>query len=249
MQTRAPIGEYPVLELRRYTTTPGDAPRFASYFDAYFPQAFQQLGAMVFGQFVERDRPDGFLWIRGYHELAARPIVNSAFYFGPVWKEHRTRINAILPDSDNVLQLTPLNGIAPLPMVDPVDEAGTPRGIAVIQLLPVRIADDATAARTRELVARYEGDGVRPQGLLVSLDQPNNFPQLPVRTDGPWMAWVGVVRDDAALARLRTAAKAGEASLRSTDSLRGDAEFLVLDPTPLSRMRWLGPARQAASHH
>lgn len=239
MQNAVSISEYPVVELRRYTTTRGDARRFAAYFDNYFPQAFQQLGAMVFGQFVERGRPDGFTWIRGYHEMSARPIINSAFYFGPVWKEHRSKVNAILPDSDNVLQLTPLEGMTPLPMIDPVDEASAPKGIAVIHLLPVRKADEATSTRVRELVGHYLLQGVQPLGLLVSLDEPNNFPQLPVRTDGPWIVWIGVVHDENALAQVREAAKAAEANLQATGSLRADAELLVLDPTPLSRMRWL----------
>jgi len=31
--------------------------------------------------------------------------------------------------------------------------------------------------------------------VLVTLDVPNNFPQLPVRTDGPYLVWLGIVRD------------------------------------------------------
>lgn len=234
--------EYSVIELRRYTTTKGDAKRFATYFDNYFPKAFQQLGAVVYGQFVERDRADGFLWLRGYRDLSARAVINSAFYYGPVWSEHKSQVNAILPDSDNVLQLTPLDEMTAMRMVDPVDEAATPRGIAVIHLLPVRAIDEAMKFKVRELVGNYVSSTVQQQGLLVSLDAPNSFPQLPVRTDGPWIVWVGTVRDEAALTHLRELAKSTEANLRTANDLRTDAEFVVLDPTPLSRMRWLDSA-------
>ena len=40
-----------IVELRRYVITPGERDNFAQYFESYFPEAFQQLGATVFGQF------------------------------------------------------------------------------------------------------------------------------------------------------------------------------------------------------
>lgn len=238
MQTVAHLGDFPVVELRRYTVAPGQRARFAAWFDAYFPEAFEQLGAMVFGQFLERGDPDHFLWLRGYHDINARPIVNSAFYYGPLWKEHRAKVNAILPDSDNVLllQSLPGHGIPVLPAVDPVDEPRGADGIVVVQMLPV------VAMRETEIAAdfaRYRIDGIRPAGVLATLDVPNNFPQLPVREDGPWLVWLGIARDEEALGRLQAAMAAVGRELADGGGLRGTPETIVMDPSPRSRLRWL----------
>lgn len=238
MQTVAHLGDFPVVELRRYTVAPGQRARFATWFDAYFPEAFEQLGAMVFGQFLERGDPDHFLWLRGYHDLNARPIVNSAFYYGPLWKEHRTKLNAILPDSDNVLLLQSLPGqeIPVVPAMDPVDEPQGADGIVIAQLLPVVAGRETDIAAN---FARYRVDGVRSAGVLATLDVPNNFPQLPVREDGPWLVWLGIVRDEEALRRLQAAMAAIERELADGGGLRGAPETIVMDPSPRSRLRWL----------
>lgn len=236
--------DYQVVELRRYTTAPGQRARFAAYFDAYFPEAFEQLGAMVFGQFLERGHPEHFTWLRGYKDMAARPIVDAQFYYGPVWHERRTKVNAILPDSDNVLLLRPLppdSGVPVLPPVDPVDDAGRPRGIVVAQILAVRAdAMGQATAQAQKAFETYRQEGVRDAGTLVSLDAQNNFPQLPIRTDGPFIVWLGVVRDDTALSTvLEPAMRRAAAAMAAGGWLRAAPEVLVMDPTPRSRLRWL----------
>jgi hypothetical protein len=238
MQSVAHFGDFPVVELRRYTVAPGQRTRFATWFDAYFPEAFEQLGAMVFGQFLERDDPDHFLWLRGYHDINARPVVNATFYYGPLWKEHRTKVNAILPDSDNVLLLQPLpgQGLPVLPAVDPVDEPRGAEGIVVAQLLPVIGGRETDIAAH---FARYRIDGVRPAGVLATLAVPNNFPQLPVREDGPWLLWLGIARDEDAVRRLQAAMATVARELGDGSSLRAEPETIVMDPSPRSRLRWL----------
>jgi hypothetical protein len=242
LQTVAHLGDFPVVELRRYTVAPGQRARFATWFDAYFPEAFEQLGAMVFGQFLERGDRDHFLWLRGYHDINARPIVNAAFYYGPLWKEHRTKVNAILPDSDNVLLLQPLpgHGIPVLPAMDPVDEPQGATGIVVAQLFPVAAGSETDfAADAERAFVRYRVEGVRPAGVLATLAVPNNFPQLPVREDGAWLVWLGIARDEAARQRLQDAMAAVGRALADGGGLRGQPETIVLDPSPRSRLRWL----------
>src|ERR1043166_8100533 len=51
----ARLGDFQVIEFRRYTIKEGQRENFARYFDTYFPEAFQQLGAMAAGSFLERD--------------------------------------------------------------------------------------------------------------------------------------------------------------------------------------------------
>ncbi|MBN8736188.1 MAG: NIPSNAP family protein [Xanthomonadales bacterium] len=243
LESVAHLDNYQVVELRRYDIAPGQRDRFVRYFDAYFPEAFEQLDCMVFGQFEDRAARTRFVWLRGYHDINARPVADAAFYYGPVWREHRTKVNALFPGaSDNVLllrPLTPQTEIPVLPAVDPIDEAHGAHGVIVVQIFALKNGDEeAFVQRAQAAFKRYEGANVHPAGVLVTLDVPNNFPQLPIRTDGPFLVWLGVVEDDAALKDFEVQASGVERSLEATGMLRGAPERLVLDPTPRSRLRW-----------
>ena len=128
------LNDFTVIELRRYTVKDGEREHFAKYFESYFPEAFQQMGAIVFGQFFDRKNANTFTWIRGFKNTDTRAIVNAGFYYGPVWKEHGSTMNSIMVDSDNVLQLRPLSpesGVMVLPALDPVYETNGAQGIVV----------------------------------------------------------------------------------------------------------------------
>lgn len=252
MESVQHLKDYQVVEFRRYVTADGELAHFVKYFDAYFPEAFEQLGAMVFGQFTERGHPDHFTWLRGFHDISARPIVNAAFYYGPLWREHRLKVNTILPDSDNVMLLRPLHpehGVSVLPAVDPVTEERGAQGVVVAQIFAVKKGSEATFAKQAEAAFdAYRIEGVHPAGVLVSLDVPNNFPQLPIRVDGPFLVWLGVVRDNATLDRqLAPRLAAVEQSLAGSGLLRGAPERVVMDPTPRSRLRWLSDTNAGAA--
>lgn len=238
------LGRFEVIELRRYTTSSGARQTFATYFESFFPEAFEQLGAMVFGAFCERCDETRFTWLRGFHDINARAIVNAAFYYGPLWKEHRNRMNGILPDSDNVLLLRPLSperGITLLPAVDPVLETDGARGVMVAQIFSVAENGIDEFARLAEPVfARYRAAGIHEAGVLVTLDVANNFPQLPVREDGPHLVWLGLLKDDVMLKeQFLMLEKQHHQLFRGTGLLRDEPELAVMDPTPRSRLRWL----------
>jgi hypothetical protein len=244
MDSISHLHDFQVIEFRRYTTSDGERAHFVKYFDTYFPEAIEQLGAMVFGQFTERGHPDHFTWLRGFHDLQARPVANAAFYYGPLWREHRTRVNAILPDSDNVMLMRPLTRqqqITVLPAVDPVTEDTGAHGVVVAQVFAIKPgSEDAFAEQAQAVFARYRAAGAREAGVLVTLDVPNNFPQLPIRTDGPFLVWLGILKDDHALqTRFDPVLKDALTTLLKTGLLRGTPELLVMDPTPRSRLRWL----------
>ncbi len=243
LESVAHLNNYPVIELRRYDIALGQRDRFVRYFDTYFPEAFEQLDCMVFGQFEDRAAQTKFVWLRGYRDINARPIADSAFYYGPVWREHRVKVNALFPgESDNVLLLRPLTsgtGVTVLPAVDPIDEPHGARGVVIAQIFAIKKGDeDAFAKIAQAAFARYNAANVHPAGILVTLDVPNNFPQLPIRTDGPFLVWLGVVQNDAALKKFEPLASQVEQSLADSGMLRGTSERLVLDPTPRSRLRW-----------
>lgn len=236
-----PRPAFDVIELRRYTIRGGERENFARHFETFFPEAFQQLGAIAFGEGFERDRGDHFTWLRGFHDMAARKDVNTAFYYGPLWQEHRDTLNGLMCDSDNVLLLKPLaadHRIPVLPTVDPVSEVRGAAGRIVLQVF--RPTDmDAFLPRAESAAAAYRDIGMRDAGLLVTLEAPNNFPQLPVREDGLHVVWLGIARDDAMLQRLHELAHGVQEELMHKSLLREAPECIVLDPAPRSRLRWL----------
>lgn len=234
---------YPVIELRRYRLVDGAAQRFSRAFETWFPEAFQQLGALVLGHFYERGEVERFTWLRGYPDMAARAAVNTAFYDGPVWQEHKAVLNQDILDSDNVLLLRPLHPGSAIPAiasVDPVAEPGGAGGIAVLQIFPVIDGELIACAQSAERwFASYQGRGVTEAGILATLDEANNFPRHPIRTDGTYLVWMGVLRDQQALDALQPAFDAGAAAMLDSGLLTGPAELLVLDPGQRSRLRWM----------
>jgi hypothetical protein len=137
--------------------------------------------------------------------------------------------------------LTAERGIPILPDTDPVTEANGARGVVVAQIFAVK-ADSAEAfAKEAETgFAAYRAAGVREAGVLVTLDVKNNYPQLPVRTDGPYLVWLGILEDNQMLeTRFAAVAERSWQSLSATGLLRGTPELIVMDPTPRSRLRWL----------
>jgi hypothetical protein len=238
------LKDFPVIELRRYTIKAGERQHFADYFESFFPEAFEQIGAIAFGQFLERDHPSRFTWLRGFPTLDARAALNGAFYDGPLWKEHRATMNEILDDSDDVLLLRPLDShaIPVLPAVDPVREARGARGVVAAQIFAVKPGSvDAFARQAESALAAYRAAGAREAGVLVTLDVPNNFPRLPIRTDGPFLVWLGIFEDDRSLAEAGALALRTADGLSATGLLRGAPEWVVLEPTRRSRLRWLAP--------
>jgi hypothetical protein len=242
------LKDFQVIEFRRYTVKEGERERFAEYFESYFPEAFQQMGAMAFGQFFERKNPVGFTWMRGFKNTDARAVINAGFYYGPLWREHAFTMNSLMVDSDNVLLLRPLNperGVTVLPSVDPVTERKGAQGVVVAQIFAVKANSvEAFAQEAEAAFAGYRAAGAREAGVLVTLDAPNNFPQLPVRTDGPYLVWLGIVKDNQALeTQFTPLAERSSKSLSATGLLRGAPELVILDPTRRSRLRWLPEER------
>jgi hypothetical protein len=238
------LGDFQAFEFRRYTIKEGEREHFAQYFESYFPEAFQQLGAIAAGSFFERRNQLGFTWIRGFHTIEDRAVANAAFYYGSVWKEHKKTLNDLMTDSDNVMLLRPLSlerGIPILSAVDPVTEANGAQGIVVAQIFAVKANRvEAFAKEAEATFASYRAAGAREAGVLVTLDVTNNFPQLPIRTDGPYLVWLGIFRDNQMLENeFAPVAERSLPSLSATGLLRAAPEIVILDPTHRSRLRWL----------
>src|SRR4030095_7622935 len=243
------LQDFQVIEFRRYTIKEGEREHFAEYFESYFPEAFQQMGAIVFGQFFERRNPVGFTWMRGFKNNDARAIINSNFYYGPLWREHSFTMNSLMVDSDNVLLLRPLppaRGVPVFPAVDPIKEEKGAKGVVLAQIFAVKPNSvDAFAQKVEATFASYRAAGAREAGVLVTLDVPNNFPQLPVRTDGPYLVWLGIVKDKKTLEmQVASLAERSTQSLLATGLLRNAPELVILGPTHRSRLRWMSEGQK-----
>jgi hypothetical protein len=233
--------EFPVVELARYAIRPGQSQSFARVFDAYFPEAFQHLGVIFLGQGLERRNASLFTYLRGFPSMDARAEVKGDFYNGLLWKEHAAKVNDRLVSSDDVMLLRPLargRGLPVLPAVD-VGAAGAEDGaggVVLLQVFAVREGEvEALAAQAEDAFAAYRAAGGREAAVLVSLDAPNNFPRHPIRTDGPFLVWVGVADENPIADRIASLAAGAGESLRPR--LRGEPELVLLDPTPRSRLR------------
>ena len=160
----------------------------------------QQTGAIVAGEFFERGNRSMFNWIRCFRDLDERARLNAALYYGPVWKEHRSQMNELLVDSDNVLLLHPVDpqsGLVVLPAADPATEVTGPHGVVVAHAF--QLTPDKKKIFQQQAKRVFEGHraaGAYEAGVLISLEVPNNFPQFPIRTDGPYVVWLGVLKDD-----------------------------------------------------
>jgi hypothetical protein len=244
-----PFGHFDVIELRRYPVTPGQRPTFMKYYESWFPEAFEQLGVLVFGEFSERGTQNNFTWIRGFHTVADRAIANAQFYYGAVWQEHKALANSLLPGvDDNVLELHALNAqteVPALPAVNPVTEPKGAQGVVVAEIYAVKKEDlRPFSERALRAFSRYEVPGVRPAGVLVTLDGPNNFPLLPFRTDGPYLVSLHILRNESVLKDTFDPLLADtKQELTASGMLRRPPEVLVLDPGKRSRLRWLPQCR------
>lgn len=104
---------------------------------------------------------------------------------------------------------------------------------------------DAFLKQAAAAFAGYQAVGVRQAGMLVTLDVPNNFPQLPIRMDGPHLIYLGIIKDNQTLEeKFKPLAESSLRSLTATGLLRNAPELIVMDPSQRSRLRWLSEWRQ-----
>jgi len=183
----------PVIELRQYTLHPGQRDVLIALFEREFVEPQEAAGLRVVGTFRDLDDPDRYVWLRGFADLAMRPVALAAFYDGPVWQRHRTAANATMVDSDDVLLLRAVN---------PQAQVGA-AGVVTATICPLGAgAPDALVSQFDRLV--------RPQWLAAGADwlvgfvtdtAPNNYPRLPVREGESAIVWLSGFADEAAQRR------------------------------------------------
>ena len=233
-----------VIELRQYTLHAGQRDGLIELFEREFVESQEAYPMRLIGLFRDLDRPERFVWLRGFADMSARAQALSGFYGSPVWKAHRDAANATMIDSDNVLLLRPLHAEtgfpdAPLP---PGNAAQRARGVVEARLLYAgsELAPAQIQAAVAALDARLHEAGGTRLAVLVSEDAANNFPRLPVREGEQVLAWFAALPDEAARARFREALAGSPAWIRAEATFTAGAprapEALRLVPTARSRL-------------
>jgi len=237
----------PLLELRQYTLRPGRRDDLIDLFDAELVESQERLDMGVYGQFRDLDRPDRFVWLRGYgsDDPERRRQSLDAFYGGPVWAAHGPAANATMIDSDDVFLLSPLRAHEPyvgqpdrLPFgADPPD--------SVVEVTVCLLADrpdqaliDFVATDVLGLLGELAAG---PVAAFRSADVPNTFPALPVRPE-PVLIWLSRFDDasehEAYRRRLQESRRwETEVEPRLRASLKAEPMRLRLSPTVRSRLR------------
>ena len=173
-----------VVELRQYTLHPGQRETLVSLFEREFIEPQEAVGIRVLGQFEDLDRPDRFVWFRGFADMDARRAALTSFYGGKVWAEHRNAANATMVDSDDVLLLRPVRPSGGFPQ-----RTRSSAGSRETTRMMVRIFHRAPGAKDllgfclEHVEPALEGTGAPVVAWLESKRVPNDFPRLPVRED------------------------------------------------------------------
>jgi quinol monooxygenase YgiN len=205
-----------VVELRQYTMLPGRRDDLIELFDREFVESQEVLGIRVYGTFRDLDRPDRFVWIRGFADMAARQDGLTSFYGGPVWREHRDAANATMDDVSDVLLLRPVRGFPPLPARPPATHTQAPGS-----QVTATIHYASRAYSEMELADLDQRVGPAAVATFTTEYADNNFPALPVRTGEHAYVW---------LAR-------GTAPVIEPPTVVSRTEVLRLSPTARSLLR------------
>lgn len=240
----------PIVELRQYTLHPGKRDVLIDLFDREFVETQEATGMSIIGQFRDLDKPDRFVWLRGFPDMPSRHRSLAEFYGGPVWKKHSRSANTTMLDSDNVLLLRPAlptsgfsfkNSDRPQPGSKEVD---TGLVIVTIYYFSASVSQDFVDFFERTLKPLVTDTGVAVDAYFVTENSANNFPQLPVREGEHVFVWFMRFADQASYER-HVAALSGSQRWRNKVAkelarrLKGAPEVLTLSPTSRSHLRGL----------
>jgi NIPSNAP len=171
------------FELRQYTLRPGQRDVLVELFDREFVETQEAEGMAILGQFRDLDRPDRFVWLRGFPDIATRAAALTAFYSGPAWKAHAAAANATMVDIDDVLLLRPVRGFHLFDGTRPPVGAPAPESVVLATIyLRDHPFDDGFSA----LFARSAGPALAWYRTEYA---ENDFPALPVRTGVHAFVW------------------------------------------------------------
>jgi quinol monooxygenase YgiN len=205
---KAPISQFGVVELRRYTLRPGKREALIELFENDLLDSHEATGMVAIAHYRDPENPNSFVWLRGFTDMQSRRAALAAFYEqSSTWKDNRNAANATMIDSHNVLLLRdarPGSGFEMRGSERPSIEAPEPI-VASFAAITVFMLESAP---TDALISAFESEilpGLRKiasrVAYYVTEERPNDFPRLPVR-EGEWaLVIAGVVPTQEALQR------------------------------------------------
>jgi hypothetical protein len=239
----APVaGSSPIVELRQYTLRLGRRDALIELFDSRLVESQEATGMTIIGQFRDLDRPDRFVWLRGFQDMVERARSLAAFYGGPVWRASSAAANATMIDSEDVLLLRPARPHSAFQLDGSTRQEGADRnGDGVVEATILYLDGSAATSRAVDLFEEAIAPAVAEVGgrmlaYFVSESSENTFAALPVREGEDVLVWCVGYADRQRLERasmrggdLAHAAAGALGTVRSPDVLR-------LAPTPRSRL-------------
>ena len=224
-------GSFPIVELRQYTLAEGQRDTLIELFEREFVESQEAVGMKVIGTFTDLDKPDRFVWLRGFKDMDSRAAGLTSFYSGPVWQAHRDAARATMIDSDNVLLLRAPSAAAEF---QPVPPSGLI--VATIYYLSGPPAK-ALAAFESDVAPVLHQAGAGQIAWFVTETAANTYPRLPVREGERVLVWFARFDSEADHASHRQAMAGASAPLASM--LSREPETLRLKPT---RRSWIPPS-------
>jgi hypothetical protein len=186
---------------------PGGRDVLIDLFDSELVEPQEAVGMKIIGQFRDLDRPDRFVWLRGFPDMESRAESLTAFYGGPVWRAHRNAANATMLDVSDVLLLRPARPGSAFTLPETRPPAPDRRGVVVAVVLSLDEAEEED-----EIVSHFERSMAPGLGgsllYFVTEASPNTFPALPVREGERVFVWFSGFPDQAAMDRALTSVQA-----------------------------------------
>lgn len=230
----------PVIELRQYTLKPGQRDTLIDLFDRHFVESQEAVGMTIIGQFRDRERPNRFVWMRGFRDMASRHRALEQFYNGPIWAAHRAAANSTMLDWDDVRLLRPARQDMSFTMErDSTGGRHAPTDVLVGVYVLNQPADDMLVARfERDIAPQLRAHGVKVEGVFVTETASNTFTELPVREGEHVFVWVASVAGTQSSPQ-----RVEDPAILDALTLSGAPSTLLrLEPTSRS---WLGHGPQA----
>ena len=236
--TKAPTGPFPIVELRQYTLYDGQRDVLIDLFERQFIESQEALGMKVIGTFRDLDRPNRFVWLRGFTDMDSRLAGLSGFYGGPLWQAHRNEANATIADSDNVLLLRASDASAAFKPQPHRPQLGERRAAHRIVATIYYLKGDPAASAQRfrsSVVPKLKTAGVPLLAWFTTEPAANNYPRLPVREGEKVLVWFASFSGDSAYQAHKAAIDKAAAALRP--DFQREPETLRLEPTARSELR------------
>jgi quinol monooxygenase YgiN len=237
-----------IIELRQYQLHADRRDDLIDLFDTHLVEPQEEVGMHVVGQFRDLDRPDRFVWFRGYADMPSRLSALTAFYLkSEAWARHRDAANATMIDSDDVLLLNPMRRAgyvcdAVVPRAAAGQTTGAAEGIYTLTIHHLsNRPDEAADVWQADVPPALQASGTQLVAAFRSEHAPNNFPRLPVREDAEVL--IALVRHDShASRRASTAQLEADPAYAAVDRRfaryeQAPRETLLLEPTLRSELR------------